>query len=93
MKEIANSCLSAVQVEVAVRALVAVPAGHVWLASAVTVVAVTLGQEGVGVEVGADGVTLARLAAGRIARLLQGQSVAEETRLAALAVFACAEEG
>ena len=56
------------------------------LAAAVAGEAVADGQVGLGVEVGADGVALARLAARRVAGLPEGQGVAEEAGLAALAV-------
>ena len=52
--------LSALQVEVSVCALLAVPADDVGLAEAVAGVAVADGQRGLLVEVGADGVALGR---------------------------------
>ena len=57
---IARARLSALQVEVSVCALLAVPADDVGLAEAVAGVAVADGQRGLLVEVGADGVALGR---------------------------------
>ena len=82
------SRLSALQVKVPVGALLAVPADDVWLAEAVARVTVADGQRRLLVQVRADGVALAGLAAGRVARLLEGEGIAEEARLAALAVEA-----
>ena len=80
------SRLSALQVEISVGALLAVPADDVRLALAVARVPVADGQGGLLVEVRPDGVALARLATRRVARLLEGEGVAKEARLAALAV-------
>ena len=80
------SRLSALQVEISVGALLAVPADDVRLAQAVARVPVADGQCGLLVEVRPDRVALARLAARRVARLLEGEGVAEEAGLAALAV-------
>ena len=86
LRIVSRARLSALQVEVSVCALLAVPADDVGLAEAVAGVAVADGQRGLLVEVGPDGVALARLTARRVARLLEGERVAEEARLAALAV-------
>ena len=80
------SRLSALQVEISVGALLAVPADDVRLAQTVARVPVADGQCRLLVEVGSDRVALARLAARRVARLLEGEGVAEEAGLAALAV-------
>ena len=78
--------LSALQVEISVCALLAVPADDVRLAQTVARVPVADGQCGLLVEVRPDRVALARLATRVFARLLQGEGVAEEAGLAALAV-------
>ena len=76
--------ISAVQIEVPVRAPVTIPANDVLLTAAVACEAVADGQEGLVVQVGADGVTLARLATGRISGFSKCESVAEKSGLASL---------
>ena len=64
--------VSGVEAEVAIGAAVAVPADDVRLAAAVAGEAVADGQVRVGVEVGADRVALAGLAARRVAGFPEG---------------------
>ena len=80
--------LSTHEVEEPVRALVAVPPDDVALAAAVSGVAVADRQLRELVQVGAGRVTLASLAARRVARALDRQRVAEEAGFAPLAVEA-----
>ena len=80
--------LSTHEVEEPVRALVAVPPDDVALAAAVSGAAVADRQLRELVQVGAGRVTLASLAARRVARALDRQRVAEEAGFAPLAVEA-----